>query len=176
MPPKRAARPQPASNSNSNASAPIVTALLLTAAVGLGVANLVARGRVAWPPTSLLASLYTVAGCLALVGPFVLIVRREKSEGGLGELAWMTGGLIVWVFDLAAAVRGEARLSTWPTPLGFQAMGLTVLAVLLAGWRWRAASKDWSWTNVTGWLLGVFWVVMGLATVAPGGSALVASR
>ncbi len=46
-------------------------------------------------------------------------------------------------------------------------MGLTMLAVLLAGWRSKAGARNWSWTNVTGWLLGVFWVGMGLTTLVP---------
>lgn len=171
MPPKRAAAKAPAT---SSASSPLVTAALLGSALALGVGTLVARGRLAWPPTQLLASLYTVAGCLALVGPVVLLSRRS-GEGGLGELLWMAGGLIVWVFDLAAVLRGEWRSLAPATPLGVQTMGLTILAVLLAGWRWRPSSRDWSWTNVAGWLLGIFWVGMGLAALAPPGS-LMASR
>jgi hypothetical protein len=171
MPARRAAaKPQ---GSSSGSSSPIVTALLVASALGLGVATLVARGRMAWPPTGLLASLFTVAGWLALVGPIVLL---RRSEGGLGELLWMAGGLIVWVFDLAAVVRGEWRTLAPATPLGYQAMGLTILAVLVAGWRWRGGSRDWSWTNVTGWTLGVFWVGMGLATMAPAGSLLASAR
>src|SRR4051794_10314612 len=115
------------------ASGPVLNALLVVAAVGYGIALLVTRGRLAWPPTQLLASLYTVAGCLALVGPIVLS-RVDSGEGGLGELLWMTGGLLVWVFDALAAVRGEWRTNAWATPLGYQTMGLTILAVLLAGW------------------------------------------
>ena len=66
---------------------------------------LVMRGRVTWPPHELLASIYTVAGCLALVGPLVL-ARGESGDGGLGELLWMTGGLLIWVFDGVAAAPG----------------------------------------------------------------------
>ncbi len=55
-------------------------------------------------------------------------------------------------------------------------MGLTILAVLLAGWRWRAEGKDWSWTNVTGWVLGLFWVGMGVATMPPAASLLASAR
>jgi hypothetical protein len=113
--------------------------------------------------------LVTVAGCLALVGPAVLATRRGKSAGGLGELLWMAGGALVWAFDLAAVVRGEWRGLSWAAPLPAQAMGLTILAIGVAAWRWRSpgGGRDWSWTNITGWLLGLFWVGMGLATIAP---------
>ena len=168
MPAKRASAKAPAPPSGSS---PMVTAALLASAVVLGIGTLVSRGRMSWPPTQLLASLFTVAGCLALVGPVVLLTRRS-GEGGLGELLWMAGGLIIWVFDLAAILRGEWRSLAPATPLGAQAMGLTILAVLLAGWRWRSSGRDWSWTNVTGWLLGLFWVGMGLAALAPAGSLL----
>ncbi len=170
---KRPPAKPPASGSGST---PLVTAALLASALGLGIATLVARGRLAWPPTQLLGSLFTVAGWLAIVGPILLLSRKGQGPGGLGELLWMAGGLIVWVFDLAAVVRGDWRSLAPATPLGQQAMGLTILAVLLAGWRWRAAARDWSWTNVTGWVLGLFWVGMGLATVAPAGSLLASAR
>jgi hypothetical protein len=173
---KRASAKPPASASPSSASSPILTASLLAGAVGVGLWTLVERGRVSWPPTQLLASLFTVAGCLALVGPVLLVTRKGKEEGGLGELLWMAGGLIVWVFDLAAVLKGEWRGLAWTSPLGYQAMGLTILAVLIAGWRWRSGSRDWSWTNVTGWLLGLFWVGMGLSTMAPPGHLLALAR
>ncbi|HEV3164711.1 MAG TPA: hypothetical protein VGZ22_11835, partial [Isosphaeraceae bacterium] len=71
----------------------------------------------------------------------------------------------VWVFDAAAILQGRLQSMTWTTPLGSQAMGLTILAVLCAGLRSHAGNRDWSWTNVTGWVLGLFWVGMGLATL-----------
>ena len=88
----------------------------------------------------------------------------------------MAGGLIVWVFDLAAVARGEWRGLAPATPLGQRTMGLTILAVLLAGWRWRPAARDWSWTNVAGWVLGLFWVGMGLASMTPPGSLIASAR
>ena len=165
-----ARRPSNKSGASPSPSAPVtgpvLNAILVGAAVCYGLAILVNRGRVSWPPNQLLASLYTVAGCLALVGPIVL-ARGESSEGGLGELLWMTGGLLVWVFDAVALIRGEWRTNAWVTPLGYQTMGLTILAVLLAGWRCRIAGRGWSWTNVTGWVLGLFWVGMALTTMWP---------
>lgn len=157
------------------ASGPVFNAVLLGVAVCYGVALLVQGGRMSWPPHQLLASLYTVAGCLAAVGPIVL-ARGGEGESGLGELLWMTGGLLVWVFDVVAALRGDWRSTSWVTPLGYQTMGLTILAVLLAGWRCRVAGRNWSWTNVTGWLLGLFWVGMALASMAPAGVTGVATR
>lgn len=154
------------SSASSSSSSPLATAVLLGAAVVYALAQLVMRGRVGWPPHQLLASLATVAGCLALVGPLVL-ARAEAAEGGLGELLWMTGGLLVWVFDLAAAVRGQWRTTSWTTPLDMQTMGLIILAVLLAGWRCRISGRNWSWTNVTGWTLGLFWVGVALLNWLP---------
>jgi hypothetical protein len=145
---------------------PFFNAVLLGAAICAGLAMLVSRGRMSWPPTQLLASLYTVAGCLALVGPIVL-GRKEAGEAGLGELLWMTGGLLIWVLDAVALIRGEWRSTAWVTPLGYQAMGLTMLAMLLAGWRCGLVGWNWSWTNVTGWLLGIFWVALAVASVLP---------
>ena len=171
MPPKRAAT----YNAPSPYASPLVNLALLGAAVGYGLLVLVGRGRVSWPPHELLAGSYTLAGCLALVGPVVLS-RRGTAEGGLGELLWMTGGLLIWTFDLAAALRGEVRTLSWATPLGSQTMGLTILAVLLAGWRTRGGARNWSWTNVTGWILGLFWVGLGMASLLPGHLAGLAPR
>ncbi len=147
-------------------SPPLGNALLLLGALCYGIGLLFARGRLEWPPTQLLASAYTVAGCLALIGP-VLLGRRDSGEVGLGELLWMAGGLVIWVFDLAAVARGEVKTIAWATPLGYQPMGLTILAVLLAAWRCKLAGPGWTWTNVTGWALGLFWVVMAATTLLP---------
>jgi hypothetical protein len=160
---KRAAPKVPA---QSASSPPLANALLLGVALCGGLAMLFARGRLTWPPTELLASVYTVAGCLALIGP-ILLHRRDSSEVGLGELLWMAGGLVVWMFDLAAIARGDYRTFSWATPLGYQPMGLTILAVMLAAWRCRVAGSSWSWTNVTGWALGLFWVAMAASTLVP---------
>lgn len=176
MPSKRVAS-KPAAPSATSPSPPLANGLLLGAALGLGLWTLVDRGRVSWPPGDLLANAYTLAGCLALVGPIVL-ARREAGAGGLGELLWMTGGLLAWIFDLASAVKGTSAGRAWISPLGTQPMGLTILAVLLAGWRGRAGGRDWSWTNVVGWILGLFWVGMGLATLLdlPGLAAPTSTR
>ncbi|GAC1464875.1 MAG: hypothetical protein NVSMB9_03950 [Isosphaeraceae bacterium] len=157
------------------ATGPIFNAALISLAIGYAFLLLVNRGRLAWPPNQLLASLYTVAGCLALVGPLVL-ARGESAEVGLGELLWMTGGLLVWVFDAVAILRGEWQSTAWVTPLGYQTMGLTILAVLLAGWRCRVAGQSWSWTNVTGWLLGLFWVGLAVASMFPSRASGIALR
>ncbi len=155
-----------ASSASSPATGPVFNAVLLGAAVCYALVLLVNRGRLSWPPSQLLASLYTVAGCLAIVGPIVL-ARSEAGETALGELLWMTGGLLIWVFDVVAIVRGDWRSTAWVTPLGYQTMGLTILAVLLAGWRCRVVGRNWSWTNVTGWLLGLFWVGLAIASMLP---------
>src|SRR3954447_9991381 len=163
---KRVAARSSASSMSVPASSPLANALLVGAAISAGMSILVTRGRVSWRPHQLLSSVFTVAGCLAMVGP-VVMARGESGERGLGELLWMTGGLLVWVFDIVAVVRGQWRTMAWSTPLGAQTMGLTILAVLLAGWRCRLVGRNWSWTNVTGWLLGLYWVGMALVTFLP---------
>jgi len=155
-----------ATSSGAPVTGPVFNAILLGAAVCYALVLLVDRGRMSWPPTQLLASLYTVAGCLAIVGPIVL-ARSDSGETALGELLWMTGGLLIWVFDFVAAVRGDWRSNAWVTPLSYQTMGLTILAVLLAGWRCRLVGRNWSWTNVTGWILGLFWVGLAVASMLP---------
>ncbi len=168
-------RPAPKFNAPS-APPPLVNALLIGAAVAYGLWILVARGRVEWPPHHLLAGAYTLAGCLALVGPLVLARTQSPEGGGLGELLWMTGGILIWTYDILGALRGEWRTTAWATPLGQQALGMTILAVLLAGWRCRLGVRNWSWTNVTGWALGLFWVGMALSTTLTGGASGLASR
>jgi hypothetical protein len=158
--------PKATASATSSSSAPLLNALLLGAALCGGFGLLFSRGRLTWPPTQLLASLYTVAGCLAMIGP-ILLHRRDSPEVGLGELLWMAGGLVVGIFDLAAVARGDVRSLSWATPLGYQPMGLTILAVLLAAWRCRVAGSSWTWTNVTGWALGLFWVAMAASTLVP---------
>jgi hypothetical protein len=155
-----------ASASGGSISPPLVNALLVAAAIAYGLWLLVHRGQVSWPPTDWLANLYTLAGCLALVGPLVL-ARRGGAGGGLGEHLWLSAGLLVWIFDLAAAWNGHGRGLAWATPINSQALGLTLLAVLVASWRTRGSGRDWSWANVTGWMLGLFWIGLGLASLLP---------
>lgn len=157
MPPRRSS---PRAAAPAASAPPIWNALLIAAAVSYGLGLLVMRGRLSWPPTQLLVGAYTLAGALALIGPVVL-ARRDPGEGGVGELVWLTGGLLIWANDLAAAVRGEWRDLAWATPLAYQPMGLTALAVMAAGWRCLGpGGRGWSWTNVLGWVLGGFWVGM----------------
>jgi hypothetical protein len=163
-----------ASSSPGAASSPehaLTNAILLTAALGWGLSLLIQKGRLTWPPLALLSSLSTLAGCLALVGPLIL-ARSGVKEASLGELVWLTGGVLIWLFDIAAALQGSSRVLNWATPLGDRTMGLAILAVLLAGWRCGLASRDWSWTNVIGWALGVFWVAMAVGSwwLAPASS------
>ena len=157
------------------AVSPVLNAALIGGSLAYGVWLLVQGGRLTWPPGPLLAGAYTVAGCLGLVGPVVLARGqgdRDRSQAGLGEVVWMTGGLLIWAFDLAALATGEWRQNAWATPLGVRAMGLTALAVMVSGWRLGRDGRSWQWTNVLGWGLGLFWIVMGLATLWPGGNPL----
>jgi len=44
--------------------------------------------------------------------------------------------------------------------LGPLEIGLIILAILVAGWRCGLRGRDWTWTNVMGWSLGVFWIAL----------------
>src|SRR5437762_254927 len=81
--------------STSPSGSAITNALLIGTALVWGAGLLVQHGRLTWPPYALLSSLATLAGCLALVGP-VILFRSADLEGSLGELGWLTAGLIVW--------------------------------------------------------------------------------
>jgi hypothetical protein len=145
--------------STSASNPAVANAILMGAALLWGTIALVRNGRLVWPPYELLASLSTLAGCLALVGP-VILARSGELEGSLGELLWLTGGLLVWLFDIEAIVQGHWKTTHWATPLHDRTLGLVIIAVLVAGWKCGLADRNWSWTNVTGWLLSVFWVGM----------------
>jgi hypothetical protein len=94
----------------------------------------------------------------------MILCRAGDIEGSLGELGWLTGGLLIWIFDLAAVFQGHWKTLHWATPLSDRVLGLTILAVLLAGWKCGLAHRNWSWTNVTGWLLSSFWVGMAICS------------
>ncbi len=155
----------------------IANALLIASALIAGTFLLVERGKLTWPPYSLLSSLTTIAGCLALVGPIIL-ARSGNISGSLGELGWLTAGLLVWLFNLNALLQGQWRNTSWATPLPDRSMGLFLLAVLLAGWKCGLADRNWNWTNVAGWLLSIFWVTTAaLSYILPAtGRGLLAIR
>jgi len=172
---------KPAMPNSTRTSSPtnhaIANALLVALALLWGAGLLIHKGRVTWPPYQLLSSLATLAGCLALVGPLILF-RSGEIEGSLGELMWLTGGLLVWIFDIEGLVQGQWRTIPWATPLHARTMGLMILAVLIAGWKCGMASWNWSWTNVTGWVLSAFWVGMAFGSwlLSPGWWANLAMR
>jgi hypothetical protein len=143
------------------ASTALFNAVILTGAVGLGLWLLVARGLMAWPPHRLLASAGTLAGCVAFCGPIVL-VRRGRADAALGDLIWMTGGVLIWVHAGLALTSGTFRLDQAATPLAPKAMAIVVGTMLIAGWLVHGTGRSWNWTNVLGWLLGVFWLTLGL--------------
>ncbi len=167
----------PQTRASSPTNHAVANAVLVGAALLWGAALLIHRGRLTWPPYQLLASLSTLAGCLAIVGP-VILVRSGQLEGSLGELMWLVGGLLVWVFDFEGVMQGRWRTLHWATPLSDRAMGLTILAVLVAGWKCGMADWNWSWTNVTGWVLSAFWVGMAFSSwlLAPAWQASLAAR
>jgi hypothetical protein len=156
-------------SSAASSHRPFINALLVGGALLWGVCLLVQNGRLTWPPYHLLSSLSTVAGCLALVGPFILL-RSAESPPSLGELIWLTAGLLVWFFDTEAVLRGQWRSLHWTSPLPEKTMGLTVMAVLLAGWKCGMGDWKWSWTNLTGWILSAFWIGMAVSSWVLAGS------
>ena len=166
---------KPAPTAGATAASPALNLVILGAAAAYGVWLLVARGRMSWPPTDLVANLFTLAGCIALAGP-VILLRRDVGEGGVGDSAWLTGGVLLWVFNLASLARGDGRWATLATPISASTLGLTMLAVVVAAWRMRGGGNSWSWTNLTGWVLGIFWVGVALAGLAPGNPARLAMR
>src|SRR5262245_15181800 len=161
---------------SSPSGSAVTNALLVGVALLWGAGLLVQRGRLSWPPYALLSSLATLAGCLALVGP-VILFRSGQMGGSLGELGWLTAGLLVWIFDLVAVFQGQWKTIPWATPIPDRTLGLTILAVLLAGWKCGLAERDWSWTNVAGWILSAFWVGMAACSwlLAPSSRASLAT-
>jgi hypothetical protein len=155
--------PAQSAQSASPSGSAILNAILVGSAILWGVTLLVRHGRVTWPPFGLLTSLATVAGCLALVGP-VILFRASEIDGSLGELGWLTAGVLVWLFDLVAVLQGQWKAVRWATPLSDRTLGLVILAVLVAGWKCGLARRNWSWTNVAGWMLSLFWVAMAVCS------------
>jgi hypothetical protein len=149
---------------------PLASAVVVALAVAYGVMLLVRRGSLSWPPHELAGGLATLAGCLALVGPILLWNRA--GSGSLGELVWMSAGLLVWGFNLAAVAKGTISGVTWATAVPVEFLGLATIAVGLAGWRLVGGRFDWTWTNLTGWALGCVWVVLAAASYWPGRSLL----
>ncbi len=148
---------------------PLGSALIVLGAMAYGVLLLVQKGRMSWPPYQFLGSVFTLFGCLGLVGPLILF-RRDTSQAFLGELVWMSCGILIWMYDLAYLARGDWRSVAWATPLSYRAFGLTALAVLISGWRCGVQAKSWTWTNVVGLVLAVFWVGMGLWAIGSSAS------
>ncbi len=153
---------------NSSAA---INASIIVVALALGVWLMVDQRQMSWPPSQLLANLTTLAGCLALVGPLVLI-RQDRSRAGVGDLVWLTAGCLTWLYNLAALTRGAFVLERAPNPSGSLVMGLAVLAVLIAGIRLLGMGRNWTWTNITGLVLAVFWVLVGALTLLPPQSPL----
>lgn len=169
MPTKRApsrAQAAPSASATQSSASPMLNAALVVAAFGYGLALLVDRRELSWPPRELLASLATLAGCLAMVGP-LLLWRRGAAEGTLGELIWMVGGLILWAFDLSALALGRTRGLDWAAPVGPEVLGPVMIALMIGGWRTGRVAWSWTWTSVTGWLLGLIWIGMGILAMLP---------
>ena len=169
MPTRRAPaspRAQAAPSPSAQAASPMLTAALVLAAVGYGMMLLIDRRELSWPPRELMGSLATIAGCLAMVGP-LLLWRRGGGEATLGELTWIVGGLLLWSLNLAALARGQTRGVDWASPIGPELLGPVALAVLIGGWRTGRAAWSWTWTGVTGWVLGLLWIGLGVLEMLP---------
>lgn len=161
-------------NSGGGGQSPLLSAVAIMAALGYGGVLLVQNGRLSWPPYNLLGSMFTVFGCIALVGPFILC-RRAPGDAYLGELVWLTCGLLIWMHDLAFVARGDWKTAPWATPMSYQAIGLAALAIVIAGRQCGIAAKSWAWTNVVGLILALFWVGMGVWTVGTAATSRVAT-
>lgn len=160
-------KPLPAGRAGSSRSA-LTNALVIASALGIGLWALVDRGQIAWPPGRMLSAITTLAGYLALAGPIVL-ARRDRGGAGVGDLVWMTAGLLIWFYNAAALIRGTFETTRVADPVGPIGLALAVLAVSAAAWRLHGPGRVWTWTNVTGWILGIFWVGSGLAALLPSG-------
>lgn len=170
MPSKRAASRNSAStasvSSTQGTASPVLNATLVLLAIGYGLMLLVDRHVLSWPPRELLASLSTLAGCLAMVGPF-LLWRRGLEEGTVGELTWIVGGLLLWAFDIAALIQGNVRELDWAAPIGPEILGPVILSVMIGGWRTGRLAWSWTWTSVTGWVLGLIWIGIWILSMLP---------
>jgi hypothetical protein len=138
----------------------LLNAGLVAAALAAGTWLLVARRQLEWPPHELLRSLVTVAGCLGLVGPLVL--ARRSGDAGLGELLWFSGGNLLWIQNLALLATGRFHPANAPIAVPAQLLAFAIAAVLVAGWRLHGPGQGWTWSNVFGWGLGLFWIGAGL--------------
>lgn len=154
---------------------PMWNAAIMGVAIVAAFWLLVASNRLSWPPRELLAGATTLAGCLALAGPLVEL-RRGEQERGVGDLAWLASGFLLWVFNLVAAFHGAPRGWNWTNPVGTRSMGLTMLAIVLAGRFHTRGGAQWTWTNILGWSLAVFWIGVGLSATESGRSLLIWPR
>ncbi len=162
-------------STNSSGAFPIANTLLMALAGAYAVYLQVSHGRLTWNVEQFLSAAYTLSGCLALIGPLVLLRPGIRADSGLGDLSWLTGGLLIWIFNLANLVQGGDPRQAWITPLGATSMGLTILAVMIAGSKSRGKGTL-SWTNLTGWVLGLFWIGLSVYTIWPDEAIGVAVR
>ena len=81
---------------------------------------------------------------------------RPRSRGASASWGWLTAGILLWLFDIVAVLQGQKTIH-WGDAGSDRTLGLMVLAVLRAGRRCGLARRNWSWTNVAGWMLSSFW-------------------
>jgi hypothetical protein len=161
---------------NGASSSPWGIVLLLAGSVGAAAWALVQRGGMEWPPRELISGAFTITGGLALAGPIALWLRGSGDDRGLGERIWMTCGLLAWLFNIAGAVQGDVRPNTLISPIPPITLGLFALAIALGGWKGRSDATNWSWTNVLGWMLGLFWIGLAAWTLFPDSSTPALAR
>ena len=115
------------------------------------------------PPNQLFASLGTVAGCLAMIGPICSIAATHPTRD---SASWVSDGGWPCRTDLRPRRLGPGELHSmyWATPLSYQPMGLTILAALISACCCTVrAGRD----ERDGLDLGLFWVAMAASTLLP---------
>lgn len=160
---RRSNSASPATSMTNAGAPPLWNAVAVLGALGAAAYLLIERGAVSWPPDDLLRSASTLAACLTLIGPLILWNGGNGKPGSLGDLIWMTAGLALWAFLLAGLARGDARRLDWTSPVPPSMLGLFLLATAAAGRRTARLPLSWTWTDVLGTTLGLFWILIALA-------------
>lgn len=170
MPSKRSAS-KPGPSGPSGAPSPLLSAALVCLGVGHGLYLLVDRGAIGWPPSQLMGPASTLAGSVAMVGPIVLWKKVGGSDASVGDLVWMAGGLFLWLLDLSAIAEGRSGRMDWAVPAEPRVLGCFAVAVMVAGWTSGHARWAWTWSGITGSILGGIWVSRMVLELMGGGAA-----
>ena len=113
----------------------------------------------------------TYRGILAgvAVGPFTpgVVVNHAIAEQ-FAEI-----GVILLLFGIGLRFHLEELIAVWRIALPGALIQSTVSTAALA---WGLHLLGWTWTNVTGWVLGLFWILSAAATLVPARSIGLVSR